>query len=116
MEGQRQHTLLGTTAFVQKPTQLQPYFDAVAGIVYRWGRRSDSIDPTSDLGERHGEKNDEPKTSIDQECCLSVVPDLICCGSLICDREIVMLLFFLSAVCSSPGARKRGQKLSDLFY
>ena len=46
MEGQRQHTLMGTAAFVQKPTQLQPYFDAVASIVYRWGTRSDSIGPT----------------------------------------------------------------------
>ena len=44
MEGQRQRTLLGTAAFVQKPTQLQPYFDAVAGIVYRWGRSSDNTE------------------------------------------------------------------------
>jgi CheY-like chemotaxis protein len=65
MEGQRQRTLLGTAAFVQKPTQLQPYFDAVAGIVYRWGRRSDSIDPSSDREERYGEENDEPKSSVD---------------------------------------------------
>jgi chemotaxis family two-component system response regulator Rcp1 len=65
IEGQRQYALMGTTAFVQKPTQLQPYFDAVAGIVYRWGTRSDSIDPTSDRGERHGHENDEPKTRVD---------------------------------------------------
>jgi CheY-like chemotaxis protein len=65
MEGQQQSTLLGTAAFVQKPTQLQPYFDAVAGIVYRWGRSSDSIDPISDRGEQHREESDEPKTGVD---------------------------------------------------
>ena len=39
LEGQRQSTVLGTTAFVQKPGALQPYFDAVAAIIYRWGCR-----------------------------------------------------------------------------
>jgi hypothetical protein len=65
MEGQRQRTLLGTAAFVQKPTQLQPYFDAVADIVYRWGKGSDSRDQTSDCGERHSGENHEPKTCVD---------------------------------------------------
>jgi CheY-like chemotaxis protein len=65
MEGQRQRTLLSTTAFVQKPTQLQPYFDAIASIVYRWGRSSDRIDPSSGRGKRHREENGEPKTGVD---------------------------------------------------
>jgi len=38
-EGQQRSTVLGTTAFVQKPGALQAYFDAVAAIVYRWGWR-----------------------------------------------------------------------------
>ncbi len=38
-EGQQRSTVLGTTAFVQKPGALQPYFAAVAAIIYRWGCR-----------------------------------------------------------------------------
>ena len=36
-EGQRQSTILGTTAFVQKPSALEAYFAAVTAIIYRWG-------------------------------------------------------------------------------
>ena len=42
MDGQRRSTSLGTTAFVQKPEKLQPLFDAVAGIVERWGQSATS--------------------------------------------------------------------------
>ena len=38
-EGQQRSTVLGTTAFVQKPGALQPYFDTVAAIISRWGCR-----------------------------------------------------------------------------
>jgi len=36
-EGHQRSAALGTTAFVQQPLKLQPYFDAVMAIVYRWG-------------------------------------------------------------------------------
>lgn len=52
-EGQQRSTVLGTTAFVQKPGALQPYFDAVAAIVYRWGCR-----PPEEAAAARGERKE----------------------------------------------------------